>query len=967
MNGKALRNPDDLRRINALLEQALALPVDARDPWLGTLPPEHQAFVPLLSSLLARAAVETDAFLQQPISATFDAPAEAADDQPGDTIGPYRLLAPLGAGGMATVWLAERSDGLLQRQVALKLPRDTWLPGLAQRMARERELLGALVHPRIARLYEAGITAGGRPWMAMEHVNGVPIDIHCREQRLDVRACLRLLLQVTDAVAHAHARLIVHRDLKPDNILVTPAGEVRLLDFGVAKLLQPDLPQAAHLTQMMGRAVTPDYASPEQVAGKPVGVATDVYSLGVVLYELLTGQRPYRLQRRSIAALEDAILAADVPPASTSVLGDRARTRALRGDIDSMLAKALQKQPERRYASVESFAADLRRHLEGLPVLAQPASRRYRAWKFVRRHGLALAGAGAVSASVLLGLGVALWQAREAAAAAARAEQVKDFIASVLKQATPRQGQGGAVTAGDLLAAAAQRIEKEMASEPGMAAELGVLVGDGFFALGQTRSAVQPLQAAVARAERMQGRAHPITVHGKALLVESLEYRDIAVSEHILATLVPDALAGLPAQAEDAVFALRGQAWVLGQRGQAEAAIAAARRAVDLGERQLGPQHRDTVRALGVLSTLHGVFHQHPQQLAVADEALARATAAFGARRPHPTLSNIERRHGEALLDNQRPRDATPVLQRVLREQRLLDASETDRVLAALRLLARARAAQGQASEALRLMRDAQAMGDRLSPDDAAGGDADTLQLLDALLLARRSDEAWALDQRLDAAGMTQAARVAQALRRARLQALRGEADAAAQWADTAAALAGEPLARLRAEAWLAAAANARWQQRPARALAFAQAVLNAPQWASFGAQVQATALAEAGSAWLELGDARSAAAALQQSEALFLGLQVEPGIGMAETLIGQARLALMTGRASDAAARLQPLVDAWQAAHAGSPWHGQALHWLAQAQAQAGLANTAHENRLAAANMLRGSRLPALQRLAAG
>jgi tetratricopeptide (TPR) repeat protein len=443
MNEAFAADAERLRHINALLEAALALPLDQRDHWLRTLPSEHQTFAPLLSALLARASVETDTFMLRPIALTADdvPEHEPRPDQAGDEVGPYRLIRELGAGGMATVWLAERVDGVLHRQVALKLPRTGWAMGLAQRMARERDILGALQHPLIARLYDAGVTAGGRPWMAMECVLGQTIDVHCREHQLDVPQRLRLFLQIADAVAHAHARLIVHRDLKPSNILVTPEGAVRLLDFGVAKLLEDDAALSPNLTQLMGRAVTPDYASPEQVACKPVTVATDVYSLGVVLYELLTGQRPYQIGRLSAAALEEAILAADVPLASTRVAGDRKLARQLRGDLDTVLAKALKKDPEARYPSVESFAADVQRHLDGEPVLARPDSRWYRVAKFAQRHALPLGAATAVVLALAVGLSAALWQAHEAvhqsAIAHARAQQAQaatDFTLMVLSE-----------------------------------------------------------------------------------------------------------------------------------------------------------------------------------------------------------------------------------------------------------------------------------------------------------------------------------------------------------------------------------------------------------------------------------------------------------------------------------------------------------------------------------------------------
>jgi tetratricopeptide (TPR) repeat protein len=438
-----------LRRINALLETALALPLDARESWLAGLPPEHQPLAPTLRALLARAAAGADTFLHGPLALGLDA-FDAADEveQAGDRIGPYRLLSELGAGGMATVWLAERVDGALQRQVALKLPRAGWAPGLARRMARERDILATLEHPRIARLYDAGVTEAGRPWLAMECVSGAPIDVYCREHRLDVADRLRLFLQVADAVAHAHARLIVHRDLKPSNILVTPAGEVRLLDFGVAKLIEEEGPLAANLTQLIGRAVTPDYASPEQVLGRPVAVATDVYSLGVVLFELLAGQRPYRLGRLTAAALEEAIQTVTVPLAST-VAPDRRVAQQLRGDLDNVLAKALRKDAARRYPSVESMAADVQRHLAGEPVLAERRSRWYRLVKWVRRNRVLFGAAAATAAALVAGSGVALWQASVAArerdqaeALLARNEAVNEFLAMLLTDAVlPHQAE----------------------------------------------------------------------------------------------------------------------------------------------------------------------------------------------------------------------------------------------------------------------------------------------------------------------------------------------------------------------------------------------------------------------------------------------------------------------------------------------------------------------------------------------
>jgi eukaryotic-like serine/threonine-protein kinase len=483
--------PDHLRRLNALLEEALALPLHERAAWLAALPAAERDFMPELGRLLERAAVETDTFMRLPAAEALDAlaAADARPDEPGDLIGPYRLLQPLGEGGMATVWAAERADGVLARAVALKLPRLGFSSGLAQRMARERDLLAALEHPHIARLYDAGVSESGRPWLAMERVAGVPIDQYVKQHALPPAAVLGLLLQVCEALAHAHARLIVHRDLKPANLLVTGDGQVRLLDFGVGKMLQGERegPRATpQLTQVIGSAMTPDYASPEQVAGKPVTVATDVYSLGVVMYELLSGERPYRLGRQSTAALEEAILAADVPPAS-SRCSDRARARSLRGDLDAVLAKALEKDPTRRYASVESLAADLRSHLEGLPVKAQAPSRRYRIRKFLHRHraGVAMAALLVVAgAAGVAGTLTQAWRAEQQAhIAAAERDRALDELrfadaADELMRFAFSEGARQPFTTQQLLGRAERQVALAYADKPLLRARLQLLLAE---------------------------------------------------------------------------------------------------------------------------------------------------------------------------------------------------------------------------------------------------------------------------------------------------------------------------------------------------------------------------------------------------------------------------------------------------------------------------------------------------------
>ncbi|MFY7901455.1 MAG: serine/threonine-protein kinase, partial [Rubrivivax sp.] len=289
----------DWPRLNALLDEALSLPAPERAAWLRVLPAEHMALKDTLARLLdVRAGIETGDFLGTlpRLDGAAGEGGEVADPgaaKAGDEVGPYRLVRELGEGGMGSVWLAERADGQLKRQVALKLPRLTWARGLAERMARERDILATLEHPHIARLYDAGVDRLGRPWLALEYVRGRPIDEHARERALDTSARVRLLLQVCEAVAYAHGRLVIHRDLKPSNILVSDEGVVKLLDFGIAKLALADGPAPpTALTERVGRAMTLDYASPEQLRGEALTTSSDVYSLGVVAYELLAGVRP---------------------------------------------------------------------------------------------------------------------------------------------------------------------------------------------------------------------------------------------------------------------------------------------------------------------------------------------------------------------------------------------------------------------------------------------------------------------------------------------------------------------------------------------------------------------------------------------------------------------------------------------------------------------------------------------------
>ena len=603
--------------LNSLLDRALDLAPAERIPWIDRLGTEYDALKPRLRDLISRGAALRTSQLLGTIPKFPDLPDEEEGPRlAGDIIGPYRLIRELGEGGMGTVWLAER-------------------------MAREREILATLNHPNIARLYDAGITPEGQPYLALEYVEGRRIDEFVAEAGLGLRGLLTLFLQVTDAVAHAHSQLVVHRDLKPSNILVTAGGQARLLDFGIAKLLEQGEARETELTEQSGRAFTPDYASPEQIAGAPIGTASDVYSLGVVLYELLTRVRPYRLKRDSRNALEEAILQVD-PAKPSDVAGERSMKKALRGDLDWIVLKAMAKERDRRYASAAELGTDLRRFLGDEPVEASPPAAVYRMRKFVRRHRVAVTAAALLVLALMVGTAgttAGMVRARRAEAfartEAATAERYSTFLVNMFEVSAPEHSKGRDITAREILQRGAERIPTELANEPLLEARLLSAIGWVYTRLGLYSDARPALDEAVALARRQGDRgktdlAQALVRRGQAEryvdepgMAESDEREALAILERVYG---PQHVKVEPALTE---------LGLLLRASDPEQALQMYRRSYDLLVAAHGEGDGDAAVVLQNIGGIYTRASRYQEAKAVYERALPVLKGHFGERDPH--------------------------------------------------------------------------------------------------------------------------------------------------------------------------------------------------------------------------------------------------------------------------------------------------------------------------------------------
>jgi serine/threonine protein kinase/Flp pilus assembly protein TadD len=767
-------NPDAWKRLEKVIDQALEMDTDERRVFLDGLDdPElrQEAYAFLAAEQEGRGLLETPvdekaADLLQALSE--DESSWDALQLEGESVGPYRALRELGRGGMGAVFLAERVDGQFEQRVALKLiKRGMAVDDVLERFRAERQILARLQHAHIARLLDGGVSASGQPYFAMELVEGAPLTVSCDSARLGIEARLRLFLQVCEAVEYAHRNLVVHRDLKPSNILVTAEGQAKLLDFGIAKVLEPAAGggDSATLTRREARALTPQYAAPEQLVGEPVTTATDVYSLGVVLYELLSGHPPYRLHGLSPAEMERVVVEHDPESLSSAVrrvegepgpqtiaeargVGVERLARVLHGDLDTIVRMALRKEPQRRYPSARALADDLQRFLDGLPVSARADTFAYRASKFARRHRLAVASAALVTLSVVAGIVGTLWQAREAVRQAKKAAEVQRFAFSLFEVSDPDVAKGKEITARQLLDRAAQRIQSELAGQPDVEAEMLLFVGNIDHRVGLERES-RPLferalklrrdtlksdELGVAEAEVALGGAclvdgdlekaealftsglerrrkrlgdeHPDTAVVRGLVGRTrLEKGDLSSAERLLSTAIESQRRHLPGVHPDLAANLNALGRVRQLQGDLDSAERHYREALAMHQRLFGDEHSAVSLGFGNLAAVmkdRGDVRGAQQQYR---KLLANQRGLFGdtSEATAGALNNL----GAALVVTADCTEAKSVLQESLDVHKRLYGADSPQLAVALHNLARAFRCLGAFAEAEPLSRQA--------------------------------------------------------------------------------------------------------------------------------------------------------------------------------------------------------------------------------------------------------------------
>ncbi len=670
-------DPDRYGRLRELFHGMVEHAPSERPRLLAELPESDAHLVAELKSLLD-AHDSAGEFVAEGLAAhQLVLGTEVGANLVGRQIGPYRLERLLGRGGMGVVYLGRRVDESFDQQVAVKLLRpELASPGLVRRFRTERQALANLRHPNIARLLDGGATEDRLPFLVMEYVDGAPIEEHCAARRLPLAARLALFTTVCSAVEEAHRNLIVHGDIKPANILVEAEGTVKLLDFGIAKLLEDSDEETRPLTSSAGYA-TLAFASPEQLTGGSITTATDVYALGVLLYRLLAGCHPYELAGATQVEATRIVCEVAPPLPSKAVLAaaesppgtpePRRLARALAGDLDQIVLKALRKEPARRYASVADLAADIERHLDGRPVRARADTVGYRLRRFVRRHRVAAAAATLVTFGLVGGLLAYAREARLARAEAAhahveraKAEQVRAFLGKMLSSADPASGAGRRVTVAEVLDSASSRLAGDLAGQPEVEASLRETLGDTYLNLGLSREAEREFRRALAL-------AGADSAAGRERLAQALSDQGRfteAVPE--LARVI--ALCGAMAKPNvDCVEALSLKMEVLQNLGRGKEAAAVGREALALLERSFPDDKSQLAEVLNNLGICYGNQGDLREAEAFHRRAVSAAVAAHGER--HPSTADVIGNLAGVLDMQGRYAEAEPLYRRALELQ----------------------------------------------------------------------------------------------------------------------------------------------------------------------------------------------------------------------------------------------------------------------------------------------------------
>jgi serine/threonine-protein kinase len=706
-----------------LFEQALALPPDQRDAWLDAQP------VPPEVAERARRLVRVEQAECRSMDETAIAPDAVPPEFPkvGDRLGSYELLKPLEAGGMGVVYLGRRADDAYDQQVAIKLVRPVHLLAasglrrqLIARFEEERSILARMNHPNVARILDGGSTAGGIPYLVMEFVDGVSLTDFCKDRALDVNARLALFCKVCDGVQEAHRHLIVHRDLKPDNILVGENGEPRLLDFGIAKILEQEPAGQRDGTSLS--AMTPVYASPEQVRQQTLTTSSDVYSLGVVLYQLLAGVRPYELGGLRPAEAEHVVCETLPDPmhrklerAAITDADRRRRRRQITPDVERIVAKAMHKEADRRYGSAQELADDIRRCLAGQPVQAHPDSTGYRVRKFVRRHRLGVVAASVALAGILAASGVALHQARQARQAAADMAEVNTFLMYVLKYSSPFDS-GGDPTLSEAIDAASGLVDKQFAGRPELSAPIRFTLGYSMADRNNLALAEENLLKALEEHTQVSGPGALATLEVREAIAQLRRNQGRAdESGEMLRAVVADLEAHGHQREHLYHVALNNLGrYHLEDEDYAEALryFRAAGDAADAGTDELTPGARSILVA-NLASATHGLGDAE-----AADELFREALDQLGAAYPEGSIEAAQALNNRAFVldDLGRPDEAFALRQQSVAMRRRIFNGDQPLLVTPLTDLALEHIKRGEYDQSLALSGEAIAMARRVYP-----------------------------------------------------------------------------------------------------------------------------------------------------------------------------------------------------------------------------------------------------------